>query len=642
MKLNPALLTAGGTVAKTYVDDVFSAYTYTGTGSTQTITNGIDLAGKGGLVWLKDRTSANPAWIMDTVRGTASTLQPSSTNGAGSTSTAITAFNTNGFTIGSNGNSNTSNNNYVAWTFRKASKFFDVVTYTGNGSTQSINHSLGVAPGMIVVKRTDTGSQWFVYHRGCTSASYFMLLNTTDAESLNTGVWNATAPTSTVFSLGVSSNVNASGGTYVAYLFAHDTSADGLIQCGSFTATATVNLGWEPQFLLVKRTDSATQGDWAIYDNMRGFPAGANGPVLKPNSSAAEGGWYDLQPTATGFNSGSLNTGTYVYLAIRRPNKPPTTGTQVYNAVARTGTGAVATVTGVGFAPDLMIGKKRNGTTQPLAWDRLRGTGNVLITQSTAVESSSGSAVQVLSFGMDGVSLGTDSGFDQINGTSSDTFANWFFRRAPGVFDVVCDTGTGVAHTVAHGLGVVPELIIRKKRSAAGDAWMVYAASLGATKELMLNMTLGSQSDGAALWNSTAPTSSVFTVGTDGSVNANTATFVTYLFATLAGVSYVGSYTGNGGTAGTTGTSQNLNFGFSSGARFLLIKATNANSDWWVWDSIRGIVASTDPHLSLNTTAAEVTTDDSVDPYSQGVTVNQLAATDLNVTGRTYLVLAFA
>jgi hypothetical protein len=112
---------------------------------------------------------------------------------------------------------------------------------------------------------------------------------------------------------------------------------------------------------------------------------------------------------------------------------------------------------------------------------------------------------------------------------------------------------------------------------------------------------------------------------------------VCYLFATLPGISKVGSYTGNG-------SSQTINCGFSTGARFVLIKTRNglASSDWYVWDTTRGIVSANDPHLSLNTTAAEVTTNDSIDPDSTGFIVNQVAATNINVDTVSYIYLAFA
>ena len=136
----------------------------------------------------------------------------------------------------------------------------------------------------------------------------------------------------------------------------------------------------------------------------------------------------------------------------------------------------------------------------------------------------------------------------------------------------------------------------------------------------------------------TAFTSSDFRVTYNESTtpqNASAATYVAYLFATLAGISKVGSYTGNG-------SSLTINCGFTTGARFILIKRTDSTGDWYMWDTVRGIIAGNDPHLSLNTTAAEVTSDDSIDPDTSGFIVNQLAATNVNVTSATYIFLAYA
>jgi hypothetical protein len=157
-----------------------------------------------------------------------------------------------------------------------------------------------------------------------------------------------------------------------------------------------------------------------------------------------------------------------------------------------------------------------------------------------------------------------------------------------------------------------------------------------ATEHLVLNTTAakGNWPTFKNNWAGVYPEATRIAVN-DTDVNTNSNTYVTYLFATKAGISKVGSYTGNG-------SSQTINCGFSAGARFILIKRTNSTGDWYVWDSARGIVAANDPHLSLNTAAAEVTTDDSVDPASSGFIVNQVAATNINVTSATYIYLAIA
>jgi hypothetical protein len=224
-------------------------------------------------------------------------------------------------------------------------------------------------------------------------------------------------------------------------------------------------------------------------------------------------------------------------------------------------------------------------------------------------------------------------GWGKWNVDNSD-YKSWNFKRAPGFFDVVCYTGNGTNSTnIPHNLTVNPELIIIKKRSAVAD-WAVWYKSFAAGFMMNLNgnyAMFGGQTE----YFSTTQTSTTFGVNNGLYVNASAGTYVAYLFATLAGVSKVGSYTGNG-------SSQTINCGFAAGARFILIKRTDAAGDWYIWDTARGIVAATDPHLSLNTTAAEVTTDDSIDPDNTGFIVNQVAATNINVTSATYIFLAIS
>jgi hypothetical protein len=223
-----------------------------------------------------------------------------------------------------------------------------------------------------------------------------------------------------------------------------------------------------------------------------------------------------------------------------------------------------------------------------------------------------------------------------LNKTSS-TYVSNAFRRAPSFMDVVCYTGTGVARTIAHNLAAVPELMIVKRRSASGEGWRVWQTSIAAIDSgyvTELNGTDGVLSS-PATFNSTAPTATVFTVGDNPSSNSSGVTYVAYLFATCAGVSKVFSFTGNG-------SSQTINCGFTGGARWILIKRTDSTGDWYCWDSARGIVSGNDPHLSLNTTAAEVTSDDTIDTDSTGFVVNQVSATNVNVSSATYIGLAIA
>lgn len=621
------LAAMGGSPPVTAIEDVFSAYTYTGNGSTQTITNGIDLAGKGGMVWCKDRSFVDSHMLVDTVGSYAQSTNSTSWG----FSNFVSSFNSNGFSLTAQ---NSAATNYVSWAFRQAAKFFKVVQVTVSGSNQTVDLSSLGTVGMVTVKGTDSIGAWYTFHRSCTSGK-LVYLNTTAAETTDGSITLSGTTLTLVQSV-------IGNGTYIVYAWAHDTGTDGLIQCGSysFNSNLVLTLGWEPQFLLIKAiTDGAPVSDWTVIDTTRMFVNSGNNGSYNPGlwanlisaESAASPGW----PTSTGVylpgNASTDSTGiSYIYLAIRRgPMKKPTVGTQVYNAVARTGTNAAATVTGVGFPLDLIFGTARTGTTHFSAVSKLLGRSQVLYFDSTAGEVVSGSLYDVTSFDMDGYSLGYDS-YTKLNSNALGIIS-YCFRRYPGVFDAVCDTGTGSTRTITHNLGVVPELIIRKSRTTDYN-WAVYAGD--ATKYLYLNTT-GAYGASSTVWGDTSPTSSVFTVASAGFTNATSEPFVTYLFATLAGISKVGSYTGNG-------SSQTINCGFTTGARFILIKRTDNTGDWYVWDSTRGIVSGNDPHLSLNTTAAEVTTDDSIDPDTSGFIVNELTATHINVNAATYIYLAFA
>ena len=640
---------AGGGAAPVYIEDVFSTWLYSGNSSTQTITNGIDLSTKGGLVWLKSRTTPSGSSdnnLYDTVRGASQLLISNST--AGNTTATRLSFQTTGFNLTNAASStNESGVSYVSWTFREQPKFFDVVTYTGNGTAgRTVAHNLGSVPGCIIVKRTDTVEDWGVYHTslGNTKAIF---LNYTSASDTNVLYWNNTSPTSTQFSVGSWAGVNASGGTYVAYLFAHNaggfglTGLDNVISCGSYTGNGSapgtvVTLGYEPQWVMIKASSGA--GPWIMLNNMIGLSYTSTN-TLQANADyieTAQSTFFNL--TATGFQLNTTdadvnNSGTnYIYIAIRRgPMKVPTSGTTVFTPIARTGTGATATVSN-GITTDLIISHARNAVYSTGVWDRLRGVSAYLETTGTASESTSSDSVTALN--NTAYVLGADSATDRIN-RSGDTYANWTFSRAPSVFDVVCYTGNGTAgRTINHNLAVVPEMMIVKARNySGGRPWPVYHSGMGNTKFMYLNATDAEATN--PWWNDTTPTASVFTVGSNSVVNFSGTNYVAYLFATCAGVSKVGSYTG-------TGALQTVNCGFTSGARFVLIKRTNSTGDWWVYDSARGITSGNDPYLFMNSTAAEVTGTNYVDTDTTGFKVTAAAPAGLNASGGTYIFLAIA
>jgi hypothetical protein len=625
-----------------YIEEVFSTWLYTGNGSTQTITNGVDLAGKGGMVWIKNRVDVFRPILTDTVRGVNSQVFSDTDSSAAALTNIITAFNSTGFNLGSFAGSNTNANANVSWTFREQAKFFDVVTWTGTGSNTTIAHSLGAVPACIFVKRIDDFANWQVYHRSLANTQY-MVLNSTAAVATGATRWNSTTPTDTVFSLGTDTTVNASGGTYVAYLFAHNaggfglTGTDNVISCGSYTGNGSatgpvIDLGYEPQWLLIKNA-SFGSANWMLFDTMRGLPVGSNPSWLYPNTSGAEvtDSWGRISPMATGFQVATSDAwlnqsgNTMIYIAVRRgPMKVPTTGTSVFAPVTRTGTNAVASITGLGFAPDAALIRMRQVAGVPNVWyDRLRGPNIYLETSSTNAEATTTSP-SVTSYNNTGISFGNDLNEGLVN-ANGQPYINWLFGRAPGFFDEVCVTGTGADVAYVHNLGVTPEMYILKRRSATSN-WTTYHAALAAGDGLWLNDNVASM--GGLI--PAPPTSTTFTAGLQTS-----STWVAYLFASCPGVSKVGSYTG-------TGATQTINCGFTGGARFVLIKATSTTGNWLVWDSARGIVSGNDPYLALNSTAAEVTNTDWVDTAATGFELSNAGGNLANSSGVSYIFLAIA
>ena len=227
---------AGGKAAvPVYVESVFSTYLYSGTGATQSITNNIDLTDNGGMTWIKCRTNVYYNLLFDTVRGSGYRLVSNNTTASTYNSDTLTSFNTNGFTVGADSGgigTNVSGQTFASWTFRKQPKFFDVVTYTGNGAGSNlISHNLGVQPSCIIFKVTSAaGYSWTTVHRGTNG---YLNLNLTDAAAATyaAGIGNigsgALVPCSAT-QIDVGPLVNDNGKTFVAYLFAHNAGGFGL------------------------------------------------------------------------------------------------------------------------------------------------------------------------------------------------------------------------------------------------------------------------------------------------------------------------------------------------------------------------------------------------------------------------------
>jgi hypothetical protein len=300
----------------------FDATVYTGSTSTNNIVNAGGM--QPDLVWVKSRSQAYSHYLYDAVRGTGAKALSSNTTGVeGADGTAITSFNSNGFTFTGNSGANdpTFSNGYVGWQWKEgATQGFDIVTYTGNGANRTVAHSLGVAPRMVIVKRRTGVDSWPVYHANLTSAANTLILNSTAAQQTVATYWNSTAPTSSVFSVGTDSAVNASSNDYVAYLFSE---VAGFSKAFSYTGNASsdgpfIFCGFRPRFILAKSASTAGT-NWFVIDTARS-PENVSDEWLLPNGSNAEQNQIVADILSNGFkirnSTAEFNTSGSTYIGF--------------------------------------------------------------------------------------------------------------------------------------------------------------------------------------------------------------------------------------------------------------------------------------------------------------------------------------
>jgi len=634
---------------KVYVDDVFSTALYTGNASSNTVPSGLDFTEGSWLSWIKLRDGSDSHFLSDSTQKTGvcfDSLASDRTYGkqTGET-TGINAVGTSSYSIlGGNAQVNGNTKKYTSWNFKEAPGFFDVVTWTGDGNgTRAIAHLLGNVPGMIIVKCTNNTENWAVYHRSLPADGsdkvYNLELDTTSGQGQFEKFSNHGAQTSSTFS--VRTSLNVTNRTYVAYIFAHDDAQYGtggdesIIKCGSYTATGSlqeIDLGFEPQWVMIKNSSRSgnSSTDWVMFDSMRGMVYDRDAPYLRANSSASEGaGKVGVSATGLVIDEATVAIGTsgdtYIYMAIRRPNKPPTAATGVFY-VTTNSTDATSTLYTSGFPVDFHL-QKSNGGSQTYASTRLMGR-MLFATSRNNAETLYSST-----------NLDSNTQFSGVGayGASDGPHTFYAFKRAPSFMDVVTFSGTGSNLAVNHNLDAIPELILHKNRTSATN-WVVSATPLYSSGKILNLSSNGGPFGGGTSFMTAVPTASQISLSSSSStVNASGNNYIQYLFATLPGISKVGTYTGSSGAV-------NVNCGFTNGARFIMIKRIDEDvtGDWYVWDTANGIVSGNDPYYTINNTAARVTNTDYVDPLSTGFTVTASAPAALNVSGGTYLFLAIA
>jgi hypothetical protein len=316
------------------------------------------------------------------------------------------------------------------------------------------------------------------------------------------------------------------------------------------------------------------------------------------------------------------------------PAPPIPAGNKYFDASTYTGTGAALVVVNSGtMQPDLLWLKNRSlgAGGNHVVFDSVRGgPSNELYPNTTAAEAATTGALTSLN--ANGFTLGNAGDLVRYN-SNGNSYVGWQWKKGatPG-FDIVTYTGTGANRTVAHSLGVAPSMMIMKRRDNVG-AWFVYHASQGATKYMTIDTAAATTSSTA--WNNTAPTSSVFTVGTNNNVNGSSGTYVAYLFSEVAGFSKFGSYTGNGAYDGPF-----VYCGFKP--RFILIKSSTRSGAWYIWDTVRNPINPVQLELYPNLTNAEATAGTGrCQIFANGfkLTDNDL---DFNANGATQVFAAFA
>ena len=301
----------------------FQTVLYSGNSTARDITLDGDENMQPDLVWIKERDDAINHYLTDSVRGAPKKLTSNTTSAeSAGDSSWINAFNSDGFSVGNEDNINDTGDTYVAWCWKEsATAGFDIVAYTGNGSNRTISHSLSAVPKVVIVKYRSSTGAWITGHAGIdTTFNEYISLNTTSAKLSDDNVFNDTAPTSSVFSLGTDSQTNQSSGTYIAYLW---TSVQGFSAIGSYKGNGNANgtfvyTGFRPAFILVKPTSA--DGSWNIYDNKRlGYNDDNN--QLYADLTNAEG-TDDAALLSNGFkwtaNTGDPNSSgrTYIYMAF--------------------------------------------------------------------------------------------------------------------------------------------------------------------------------------------------------------------------------------------------------------------------------------------------------------------------------------
>ena len=500
----------------------------------------------------------------------------------------------------------------------------------------------------------------------------FVNINSTSATE---GNLNVSAPNDS--STGSTIAIPASGKYYVEFTFSSGTGANGVgIINTTSTGRYTKSLLFSPNNNVYRNGSSidSAAGTWSSGDLIGlAIDAGAQTVRFYRNNSDLFGANQDFSSIDTGDGfyitvqggggqtcSGTLNFGqrafTYTppsgFVELCTANLPApdiADGSQYFNTVLYTGnSGSNHAITGVGFQPDWIWTKCRSSSKNHVEFDVLRGVNKQLYPNTTAAEFSPTTISQV-SFDSDGFTLGANSGTNENNQTfvawnwlaggsgssnTSGSITSTVSANPSAGFSIVTYTGNGGSATVGHGLGVAPKLIFVKRRSGTSH-WTTYVDSLGPSKYLLLNSSNSATSVSSVFWNSTAPTSTVFSLGSNGDLNGNGSTYVAYCFAEVEGYSRIGSYEGNASTNGPFAYT-----GFRPA--WIMFKRLDGAGDWHIYDVKRSPYnVSNQKHYSNSAAVEEINGYNEIDILSNGFKMRDTSGGS-NANGNAYAFMAFA
>jgi len=647
-------------------------YAYDGTATNVTYQKATDF--QPDLVWIKSRS--NPSWhsLQDSVRGATKTLFSNTTNAEVTYTDAQTSFDSNGFTLGadvSGGSVNVNGRTYVGWCWKaggaavsntdgtitsqvsanQAAGFSIVKWNNASGTNQRIGHGLSSAPELIIYKATDAATNWYVGTTAIDGSMDVLTLNTTAAKTDDSATYLPTSTTITNFNF---------TGNWISYCF-H--SVEGYSKIGSYTGATggvIVETGFQPKWIMIKDTTDGVN-HWVINDADRDT-SNPRTAILFPNLSNAEGDniVFGVNFTSNGFEIPSTTTSTaynkngntYIYLAIAAdPDVTQPVVENSFDVVTYTGNGGTQSID-TDFKPDLVWAKARSAAYSNVLTDSVRGAGaHSIFSDLTIAEDTSTSYLS--SFDTNGFTLTSQNGLNQ----NGQTYVAWVWKagdhddnlpqintngtidsvvsvNAAAGFSIVKYKGNATSgSTIGHGLSQAPDLIfIKNIDKSANYHWTVYSntPSTGATGLLYLNLTEPFTVT-SSRFNNTTPTSSVITLGNDGTVNESGDEHIAYCFHSVDGYQKIGNYSGTGASG------QTITTGFQP--RFLMVKAYNTGSSWFILDSVRNPNNPRNSYFRAETNNAEA---------NAGAGVNFLANSfeftgqDFNDSGVNWIYLAIA